>query len=144
MFNLEKANTSFIIFGLIWSGIESTIYHIRFEHAYNYITESFVSKNLKVIVYIIILHFPIIYYIQYSCIYKGIKVQSRPWLYGSLSLTCDRSVVRIDLWLSELTLSMFNSPLIFRTDWNVLLLTLIVIRTDRKVLFLFDLYIDIH
>jgi hypothetical protein len=55
----------FIILCLTWSGIESTIFHIRFEHAYNYITESFVSKNLKVIVYTIICnintHFPLMF-----------------------------------------------------------------------------------
>ena len=46
--------------------------------------------------------------------------------------------------LKKVIVEACNSPLIFRTDCNVLLLTLIVIRTDRKVLYLFDLYIDIH
>jgi hypothetical protein len=78
VFSLEIANTNFIIFGLTWSGIESTIYHIRFEHAYNYITESFISKNLKFIVYKIIKHIPIIYCIQYSY-YIGTVVAVIVW-----------------------------------------------------------------
>jgi hypothetical protein len=162
VFSLEIANANFIILCLTWSGIESTIFHIRFEHAYNYITESFVSKNLKVIVYKIICnintHFPLMFYavinlkivnfykpwsnmkilmlfhdfdvISWFCgprrehpifisVTNHIYHESYSWTYlsqiytysrgrdraCSLSVTCDRSGVIIDFWLSGLTLA---------------------------------------
>jgi hypothetical protein len=39
MLSKETTNTNFIVLGLTRSGIESTIYHTRDEHANHYITD---------------------------------------------------------------------------------------------------------
>ena len=43
MISREATNTNFIVFGLIWPGLEPTIYHTRREHAYHYATDTVVD-----------------------------------------------------------------------------------------------------
>jgi len=47
MLSGEAANTNFIIFGLTHSGLESTIYRTRGEHANHYITNAVIFSSTK-------------------------------------------------------------------------------------------------
>jgi hypothetical protein len=46
----EATNTSFIVFGLTWPGLEPTIYHTWGEHA-NYYTTNVVIYSIEGLIY---------------------------------------------------------------------------------------------
>ena len=47
MLSGEATNTNFIVFGLIWPGLEPTIYHTRGEHTNNYATDAVLFLKTK-------------------------------------------------------------------------------------------------
>ena len=67
MLSGEAANTYFIVFGLIWSGLEPTIYRTWGGHANNYTTDA----GLEAMKYIVYLYFDI-YAVKSSNTFHGI------------------------------------------------------------------------
>ena len=50
MLSEEATNTNFIVFDLIRTGLNPTIYHIRGEHANHYATNEIVMDSLNILI----------------------------------------------------------------------------------------------